>query len=298
MKMTILSMPILKSLTINKISKILIFGVGYLGQPLFFSLSENYGSVIGICRNKGKHKDFDSVDQNEAGYADIIEQHRAEIIIICWAPNERSDTAYRETYLSSMELLCRALAKFPPKQVIYTSSTGVYSSAPNRIADENDPYLSDSTKHKVLLEAEKMLGSTAKELNFKACVLRLSGLYGPERIPCIRSLKKGTLLPGSANSWIHLIHRDDVISCILACVESKASGLFNVSDAQAYTRDFLYHYFAEKFSYELPKWKLPSSTVTSGKKLLTSRIKSSTGWEPSYPHISDWLKTVDPKQFD
>ena len=59
----------------------------------------------------------------------------------------------------------------------------------------------------VLLEAEKRLSLYGKRL----CVLRLSGIYGPERLSLLRSVKELRALQSRSVSLTNRIHMGDVV---------------------------------------------------------------------------------------
>jgi nucleoside-diphosphate-sugar epimerase len=281
----------LKLLTTNNKKNIAVIGVGYIGQPLFFELSKEY-NTIGVSKNKHLDQPFIASEGSKEKYIDILTENDIDTLVICWAPSSRTEESYKETYIESLNKLCQAFKAKPPKHVIYTSSSGVYAKAPNRVANENDTYFSTEPTQKILKEAEYILLSQAKKIGFKCCIMRLTGLYGPKRIPCLRLLEKNEPLPGNSNSWLNLIHRDDAISAIKTCIKEQGEGIYNIRDNQPYLKRELYKTIAEVFKSNPPYWQENESEHTEGKSVVCEKFKNDFNWEPEYPDIDKFLREI------
>lgn len=188
-----------------------------------------------------------------------------------------------------MRELSEAFKVHTPKHVIYTSSTGVYAAVPSREVDESDMYLATDPRQILLVEAETILQKTCEALGSLCSILRLTGIYGPERVPCLRLLKAEKALPGNANSWSHLIHRDDIVQAILLCIEKKIQGIFNLSDGNLYHKKELYDVVSLHYKTNTPIWDMETSMI-EGKQISSSKFYQESGFKPKFNHFYDWLK--------
>ncbi len=88
---------------------------------------------------------------------------------------------YREVYLQGTRNLIEWLAASPPKKFVYTSSTSVYAQNDGSPVKESSPTEPLAGTSKILVETEKVLLAAVAERKFPAVILRVAGIYGPER---------------------------------------------------------------------------------------------------------------------
>ena len=116
------------------------------------------------------------------------------------------------------------------KQVIYTSSCGVYGDWGGDWVSESVEVNPEGENQQILAQAETVILGTATATR-KACVLRLGGIYGPDReISRIYQSAAGTTRPGDGLHPTNWIHRDDIVSAIDLARSNRLSGIFNVVD--------------------------------------------------------------------
>ena len=114
-------------------------------------------------------------------------------------------------------------------RLLYISSTGVYGQSDGEWIDEESECSPTREGGRACLEAERQL--SAHRLGRLAIILRLAGIYGPDRIPQRDALVRGKVRSLALDTYLNLIHVEDAVDCILAA-ESQSSlpNLFNVSD--------------------------------------------------------------------
>jgi nucleoside-diphosphate-sugar epimerase len=151
---------------------------------------------------------------------------------------------YDVTYLGTARNLAKVLAELDHeaatsgdptqfvglKQVIYTSSCGVYGDRGGEWVSESAEVNPEGENQQILAQAEAVILGTATPTR-KACVLRLGGIYGPDReISRIYKNVAGTIRPGDGLHPTNWIHRDDIVSAIDVARSNRLSGIFNVVD--------------------------------------------------------------------
>lgn len=133
------------------------------------------------------------------------------------------------------------LSSVPPQRIVYISTTGVYGDCQGDWVDETAPLRPGSERAKKRVSAEDQLRHFALNRGINLTVLRVPGIYGPERLP-VERIKRGdpVLRPADA-PFSNRIHVDDLVQCCVAAMQSEsADGVYNVSDDQPST---MTHYF-------------------------------------------------------
>ena len=75
------------------------------------------------------------------------------------------------------------------QKLIYISSTGVYGDFGGGWVDEESPCQPERAGGQACLAAEQLLAQHAG--GAQAIVLRLAGIYGPDRLPYLQALAEG-----------------------------------------------------------------------------------------------------------
>ena len=163
---------------------ILVAGAGYTGSAIARFFTAKKQKVYALTRSAEKAACF----QSEGMLSLIMDLTtpetlaglpQAQFVVIAVAPDERSEEAYRRTYVEGVGHLLTALKQnTKPLLVVYLSSTGVW---PDQVdgawVDETMPAIPDSERGRILLRAENQVLNSG----LPAVVLRLAGIYGPGR---------------------------------------------------------------------------------------------------------------------
>jgi nucleoside-diphosphate-sugar epimerase len=132
-----------------------------------------------------------------------------DAVIYTAAADGRTEAAYRAAYVDGLKHLQQALSKAgqSPERFIFVSSTAVYGHEEGQWVDETSLTEPTSFSGQILLQGEKLALSGP----FAATVVRLSGIYGPERRRLIDLVTSGEarLEPESDPIYTNRIHRDD-----------------------------------------------------------------------------------------
>jgi nucleoside-diphosphate-sugar epimerase len=187
---------------------------------------------------------------------------------------------YRETYINTAKALVSILPHIPNvKQLIYTGSYSVYGDQNGTWIDEQIPASPTNLNGKILQETEEILLAASSE-NLRVCVLRLGGIYGPNReLVKIFSKAPGTTRPGNGDDVTNWIYLDDIVAAIEFVRQQRLQGIYNlVDDAHLTSRELLDTLFKK---HNLPpviwdssmKSNRPYNAIVSNQKIKAAGYK-------------------------
>lgn len=160
----------------------------------------------------------------------VVENQDAVVLSIAPISDRQVDAQmYRETYIPTAKNLAEALKEsFRVKQVIYLSSCSVYGKQQGEWVDETSTCATSSEYGQVLSETEQILLDLARE-DLKVCILRLGGIYGPERELTKRFAKiAGKNFSGNGDTFTSWIYLDDIIGGIDFLAQRRLGGIYNL----------------------------------------------------------------------
>ncbi|MEO6171898.1 MAG: NAD-dependent epimerase/dehydratase family protein [Arenimonas sp.] len=192
---------------------------------------------------------------------------RADALVFCVAPDERSEAAYRQLYVDGLQ---RLLQQCQFKRVVFVSSTAVYAQDAGEWIDEQSPALAETFNGRILLEAEALCGQHPQGVT-----LRFTGIYGPGRNWMLRRAKAGET--GRAH-WTNRIHVDDGVAAIVHVLglESPKKIYCVNDDCPAFESEVLDWLRAPEA--EIETLLNPNAT---GRRVRNNLLRLS-GWEPKY----------------
>ncbi len=203
--------------------KLLLIGYGDIAMRCAKRFAENSASVTAIARTP---KPLEAGDFWQGAVADPELQNQLakakfDIAIITLTPGERSDEAYRQTYVENSRRLIALWREHnnAPGLVIFVSSTSVYGQSGGEWIDENSRTEPEGFAGRRLLEAERLWQRS--EIN--TCVVRFSGIYGPGRNHLIGQVKAGRV---GGENYTNRIHADDCAGVLEhICLQHIAGGV-------------------------------------------------------------------------
>ena len=181
---------------------------------------------------------------------------------------------------------------------IYVSSTGVYGQSSGEWVDEASECRPQREGGRACLEAEQLLRSDPV-WGSRAIILRLAGIYGPGRIPKLKSIRAGEPLKVDGDGFINLIHVEDAADIVLLA-EHKAQPPreFIVSDGCPVRRADFYGELARLIGCDPPRFgpagdKAPPSRRGAGdKRVRNERLVSELGATFNYPSYREGLAAI------
>lgn len=155
--------------------------------------------------------------------------------------------------------------------IIYTSSTGVYGNVSGQVTEITSPAPATASARAVLA-AEKLI----KNSGVPATILRLAGLFGPDRHPGRWFGGKPSIPNGDAP--VNLIHQADVVSAILAVIDQKSwNKTYNVCASNHPTKSEFYTKAAAELGLKIP---VSLSGGGDGKWVDNGKLRENLGWKP------------------
>jgi len=208
-----------------------ILGCGYVGLELARQLADEH-EVVGVRRSESGLAAVEETGA-EAVRADVTDADALEAVpdvdhlVFAASSGGRGADAARRVYVDGLRTAIEAFGSRsdPPERLVYTSSTGVYGDHDGAWVDETTPPEPTTEKTEVLAEAERVAREVAPEYGIDGAVVRLAGLYGPDRYRLRRYLE-GPVTEG----YLNMIHRDDAAGVVRFALESTAEDLLLAVD--------------------------------------------------------------------
>jgi nucleoside-diphosphate-sugar epimerase len=286
--------------------KCLIVGCGYVGLPLGAELVRLGHDVFGLRRSAVAESELKAAGIHPLS-ADITKPgelaklpREFDWVVNCVASRGGSAEDYRRIYLEGtrhlIEWLAPAFAKAPARQAlkkfVYTGSTSVYGQTDGSLVNETSSTEPQAETAKVLLATEKLLLAAVKERRFPAVILRVAGIYGPERGYWFKQfLKNEARIEGDGSHFMNMIHRDDVVACIIAALKNGRAGeIYNAVDDEPVRQADFFQWLAEELSRDSPPW-VPENLNENRKRGITNKrvsnrkLKMELGFQFKYPNF-------------
>jgi nucleoside-diphosphate-sugar epimerase len=275
--------------------RVLIVGCGYVGVPLGAELVRLGHEVSGLRRNPAAESELKA-----AGIQPLIgDVTRPELlatlprgfdwVVNCVAAGGNAEN-YREIYLQGTRNLVEWLAANPPKKFVYTSSTSVYAQNDGSQVKESSPTEPLVETSKILVETEKVLLMAVTERKFPAVILRVAGIYGPDRGHWFKQFMQDTAhLEGDGSRCLNMIHRDDLVGCIIAALKSGRAGeIYNAADDEPVSQLHFFQWLAQAVDKPLPASEPENPDAirrrgVTNKRVSNRKLKMELGHQFKYP---------------
>jgi nucleoside-diphosphate-sugar epimerase len=275
--------------------RVLIVGCGYVGLPLGTELVRLGHEVFGLRRSPAAESEL-----NAAGIQPLIgdvtqPETLAKLprdfdwVVNCVAAGGNAEN-YRAVYLQGTRNLIEWLAPNPPKKFVYTSSTSVYAQNDGSQVMESSPTKPLAETSKILVETEKVLLAAVAEQNFPAVILRVAGIYGPDRGHWFKQfMKELAHIEGDGSRWLNMIHRDDLVGCIIAVLKNGRAGeIYNAADDEPVSQLHFFQWLAQTVDKPLPPFvpENPEAFRRRGvtnKRVSNRKLKMELGHPFKYP---------------
>jgi len=278
--------------------RVLIVGCGYVGLPLGVELVRQGHTVFGLRRSAAAEAQLRAAGITPlAGDVTKPETLGAlppdfDWVVNCVASGGGDAASYRQIYLQGTANLLAWLAPQPPKKFLYTSSTGVYGQNDGSTVKETSPAEPEAETSRVLVETEKLLLAAVATQRLPAVILRVAGIYGPGRGYAFKQfLKNEARIEGDGSRVMNMIHRDDLIGCIIATLKNGRPGeIYNAVDDEPVTQTHFFGWLAATLGKNPPPSvpENPEATRKRGvtnKRVSNRKLKMEIGWPFVYPNF-------------
>ena len=199
--------------------KILIVGCGQLGFSIVKNADPDIFKLYGFSRSLKKSPpsiEMHQVDilKNEA--IDVIKSVNPEIIIYAVSADTQSVESYQDHYVAGLKKTYAAILELDHfKHLFFVSSTRVYGQKTTKILSELDIAEPSDYGGEALIEAEAVAG----QLKDRVTILRLSGIYGPNRTRMIQLAQSNPGNWPATNNWSNRIHEEDAARFIVFLIK-------------------------------------------------------------------------------
>ena len=136
----------------------------------------------------------------------------------------------------------------------------------------------------------RQLSGNPRLMTFPAVILRLAGIYGPNRGYWFKQyLKNEARIEGNGARILNMIHRDDVAGAIIAALKSGRPGeVYNAVDDEPVTQLSFFQWLSGPLGKELPPSAPEDAEAVrkrgvTNKKVSNRRLKMELGYQFKYP---------------
>ncbi|WP_375750272.1 NAD-dependent epimerase/dehydratase family protein [Vibrio sp. HN007] len=275
-------------------TEIAIIGAGWLGAPLAQQLTKQGHSTIVTKQSQDGLDSLDSLsgfvcnlsDRDSA--SDLVFQlkrHSVHTVIGAFPPGFRKGK--REEYVDWWKTLVEASLSAGVKKLVMVSSTTVYPSVAEVMTEEKASYelardnSQFSDKARLMLLAEKQVIDST----LKFAIVRLSGLFGPQRNPA-RFISK--LKAISRLAPVNMLHLDDAINATIFAGLSIDNEVINVTTPNTVSKAEFYSKAAEISGL---KDELPEFVDVVDKQISPSKLLK-LGYHFHHQHVFDGLNAL------
>lgn len=195
----------------------------------------------------------------------------------------------------------------PKPVLIYVSTTAVYGDAQGAKIDETAPLRATTLRGLRRIDAEKNVRSYGRATGARSTVLRVPGIYAPNRAggtPRTRLLKKLPVLAREDDIYTSHIHADDLARAICVSLwRSAPQRIYNISDDSELMFGDYFDLAADL--YQLPRPARVSRAQAQGllsasqlsfmqdsRRLSNRRLKHELGVKLRFPTVAKGLKPL------
>lgn len=116
-------------------------------------------------------------------------------------------------------------------RLVYISTSGVYGDCRGDYVDETRPARPGVDRAHRRYDAERQLRAWHAAGGGELVILRVAGIYGPDKLPLARLRKQVPMVGEDEAPWTNRIHIDDLVQvCAAAMVRGRDGEIYNVSD--------------------------------------------------------------------
>ncbi len=280
----------------------LIVGCGYLGVRVAQRLLAEGWEVAATTRKSNRVKELSRLGL-EPVVADWTDRRSLrglpphDRLLVAVAYDARSGASrYESQFLGFRNLL---LATDPAADLCYVSTTGVFHQSGGMWVDERSPCRPRQLSARVHLEAEQLLPVHRRGRPW--CVLRLAGIYGPDRVPRVRNVIDGEPIEAEAESFLNLIHVEDAASAVMACWRAgptKRQRYYVVSDGVPVRREAFYSEVSRITGSPPPQFRSPPDASLAAqrrggdKRIWNASLRRDLLPRLQFPSYRDGLRAI------
>lgn len=263
----------------------LIIGCGYLGRRLLPLLHDQHCWFTHRSENSTNGFEQANTHQlvidinNETSWRNInaLSEKQGVIIYFMVPPSKIVHTVFPD--------FIKRLNQLDIKRSIIISSTVVYGNV-DRIVDADSEVIIDSER----AERQYQIEQDWLENMESGSVIRLAGIYGPDRVIGRSGIINNEIINGDPEGWLNLIHVDDAALLVKRISEmDNPESIELACDGNPIKRREYYSFLAEQLNQTPPIFSHDSNARGTGRRCDNGVTISRSGWQPM--HV-DFRKAV------
>lgn len=277
--------------------RLVIFGCGYVGSALAQAARAEGAKVEALTRNPVKAAALREAGVDPVVVADLAstDWHRqiapAPDLVVNTVSSGGPDQYWQSYVVGMQSILSWAAGAGPIGTIVYTSSTSVYPQGEGAVVDETAWAPGSTPNGRIIGESEVLLRNAPPAVR-RHFILRLAGIYGPGRHHLLDQLRTGVpVLGGSGEHRLNLVHRDDIVTALLACLRAPdgvGSEIFNVADDAPARRAEVVAWLCRELGRPVPAFDGVAAARRGGtpmpdRVISNRKIQRTLGWRPRYP---------------
>lgn len=251
----------------------LIIGFGYIGAHLARAELARRGQVVALVRSPERAAVAHSLgaetlnaNLDEPATLRRINAKSSRLFYLA-PPPQTGNTDPRIDHLLAALTKQRA-----PDVFVYVSTTAVYGDCKDTWVDEQTPPHPTQDRGVRRLAAEQSLLKWSDQTGTRVVILRVGGIYGPDRIPLARLRANEPMVDDPLHpSFVNVIHADDLVATLQAAAEHGVSKqVYVVCDGHSTTMMRYFQVIARAANLPIP----PGITMQQARELLTPGMLS------------------------
>ena len=253
-----------------------ILGCGWLGLHLNQYLQDKQYNLKGSTTSEAKLPELRAVniDPYLVNLQDLDEGQMHSFLtdldlLVVTIPPIRGEES--DLYAQSFERLVPYLQQHGIQHVIMMSSVSVYAPDEQEVTEQSMAYSNDPTSKQILAAEQILLQADG----IKSCILRLGGLFGPDRKPVRYIVNRGIL--DNPDLPVNMIHIRDIVQFTAAIIAQgfTTNEVYNLVCPHYKSRFDYYTKEAEEMGLTLPP--LGENDWETHRKITGHKIVQQTG---------------------
>lgn len=207
----------------------------------------------------------------------------AETVLFCVGHDRAAGHGVRAATVDGLRNTLERLSQ--TRDFLYVSTTGVYGDHGGEWIDESTAPAPLDESGSAHLEAEEELLRWARRRGVRAMILRLAGIYGPNRLIGAAALRAGRPIEADPDVHLNLIHVEDAARAVEAARRhGRANERYIIADGQPPTRRAFYEHLAELLKTRAPSFRPDGARRRRGDRRFAARkMRTELGFTPGYP---------------
>ncbi|MFQ5468922.1 MAG: SDR family oxidoreductase [Gammaproteobacteria bacterium] len=215
----------------NRSISVVIIGFGYVGQRLASLWTGRRAAITALSRHNKPSETRNPRLSYLRADLDKLESYKnldcSQSVVYYLAPPSPD----HQTDRRCIDFISSLGPDNQPAKIIYISATGVYGDQQGHWVTEQTAVNPHSLRSARRRSAELAFENYHNKTGTPLVILRVAGIYGPDRLPLTRIERKEPVLDQGVSPWSNHIHVDDLCRiCLAVGNQNMKHQIYNVCD--------------------------------------------------------------------